>query len=150
MHFCEVQFYNAFTMNFTVYRYWNKFLKLEKLVRMNIIYVWNCAHAFTCAYEWENLIVADVKISKWNFNFYCHPLHKISVINSKFRNDIANILCSVLNSRLLKPTIWKLSLMFIEFRYILSIRVKNTLFHLDVGLLLNIKALTKIDEWNLN
>ena len=75
------------------------------------------------AREWENLIVADVKLSKWDFYFYCHILHKISVVNSKFRNDTANILCSVLNSLLLKPTILKFSFMFIEFRYNLSIRV---------------------------
>ena len=71
----------------------------------------------------KNLIVTDVKLSKCNFYFYCRLLHKISVVHSKFRNDTANILCSVLNSRLLKPTILKFSFMFIEFRYNLSFRV---------------------------
>ena len=31
------------------------------------IYVWNCAHAFTWACEWENLIVTDAKLSKRDF-----------------------------------------------------------------------------------
>ena len=48
--------------------------------------------------------MADVELSKWDFYFYCHLLHKISVENSEFRNDIDNILCSVLNGRLLQPT----------------------------------------------
>ena len=34
------------------------------------------------AREWENLIVADVKLSKQNFDFYWHLLHKISIVNS--------------------------------------------------------------------
>ena len=76
-----------------------------------------------CARQWENLIVVDVKLSKWDFNFYCRLLNKISVVYSKFRNDIANILCSALNNRLLKPSILKFSFMFIEFRYNLSFRV---------------------------
>ena len=67
-------------------------------------------------------IVTDVKLSKWDFYFYCHLLHKISVVHSKFQNDTANISCSVLNSRLLKPTILRFSFMFIEFRYNLSLR----------------------------
>ena len=95
-------------------------MKIEKLVRN--IYIWNYAHAFRWAYEWENLIVADVKISKRDFDFYCHLVHKISIVNSKFRNASTNILFKVLNSRLLKPTMIKFSFMFIEFRYNLSIR----------------------------
>ena len=66
--------------------------------------------------------MTDVKLSKRDFDFYCHLLHKIKIVNSKFRNGSTHILCSVLNSRFLKPTILKLSLMFIEFRYNLSIR----------------------------
>ena len=66
--------------------------------------------------------MTDVKLSKWDFYFYCRLLHKISVVYSKFWNDTANILCSVLNSRLLKPTILKFSFMFIKFRYNLSFR----------------------------
>ena len=66
--------------------------------------------------------MADVKLSKWDLNFYCRLLHKISVVYSKFLNDTANILRSVLNSRLLKSTILKFSFMFIEFRYNLSFR----------------------------
>ena len=81
--------------------------------------------------ELENLIVTDVKLSKWNFYFYCRILHKISVVYSKFRNDTANILCSVLNSRLLKPTILKFSFMFIEFRYNLSFRVQVKLMRIQ-------------------
>ena len=76
-----------------------------------------------CARQWENLIVVDVKLSKWDFNFYCRLLNKISVVYSKFQNDVANILCSALNNRLLKPSILKFSFMFIEFRYNLSFRV---------------------------
>ena len=57
--------------------------------------------------------MAEVKFSKWDFNFYCHLLHKISVVNSK---------CSVLNSRLLKNYI-EIHFHVIEFRYNLSIRV---------------------------
>ena len=87
------------------------------------IWIWNCAHAFTRACEWENLIVADVKLSKRNFDFYSHLLHRISIFKSKFRNTSTNILYSVLNSRFLKPIILKFSFMFIEFRYSLSIRV---------------------------
>ena len=79
------------------------------------------------AREWENLIVPDVKLTMRDFDFYCHLLHKISIVNSKFRNGSTNILCSVLNSRLLKPTILKFSYMFIEFRYNLRIRVRMSL-----------------------
>ena len=67
--------------------------------------------------------MSDVTLSKWDFYSYCRLLHKISVVYSKFRNDTAYILYSVLNSRLLKPTILKFSFMFIEFRYNLSFRV---------------------------
>ena len=70
--------------------------------------------------------MAGVKLSKWDFDFYCHLLHKISVVNFKFRNDIANILCSV--SRLLKPTILKFSFMVNEFRYNLSFRAGLNIF----------------------
>ena len=64
-----------------------------------------------------------VKLSKRDFDFYCQLLQKIIIVNSKFRNGSTNILCSVLNSRLLKTTILKFSFMFIEFRYKLSIHV---------------------------
>ena len=79
------------------------------------------------AREWENSIAADVKFSKQCFNYYFHLLHKISIVNSKFRNSTINILCSVLNSRLLKPSILKLSFMCIEIQYNLCIRVYITL-----------------------
>ena len=69
--------------------------------------------------------MADVKLSKWDFHFYCRLLQKISVVYSEFRNDTGNILCNVLNSRHLKPIILKLSFMFIEFRYNLSFRVSG-------------------------
>ena len=72
----------------------------------------------------------SMQLAKWDFNFYFRLLHKISVVYSKFLNDTTNISCSVLNSRLLKPTILKFSFMFIEFRYNLSFRVASTL-HLD-------------------
>ena len=76
--------------------------------------------------EWENLTFADIKLFTWDFDFYCHLLHKISIVNSKFRNHTTNILCSVLNGRLLKPTVLKFSFMFIEIRYNLFIRVGIT------------------------
>ena len=46
-----------------------------------------------------------------------------SVINSKCWNCSTNILCCVLNSRLLKSTILKFSFIFIKFWYNMSIRV---------------------------
>ena len=49
----------------------------------------------------------------------------MSIVNSNFRNGSTNILCDVLNIRLLKPTILKFSLMFIKFRYNLSFRVDS-------------------------
>ena len=70
--------------------------------------------------------MADVKLSKRDFDFYCHLLHKISIVNSKFRNSSTNILCSVLNSRILKPAILIFSFIFMEFRYNLSIRADKT------------------------
>ena len=64
------------------------------------MYAWNCAHALTFARQWKNFIVADVKLSKRNFYFYYHLLHKISVVNYKFCNFTNTyILSSVLNSR---------------------------------------------------
>ena len=77
--------------------------------------------------------MTNVKISKRDFDFYCHQLDKIIKVNSKFRNGTTNILCSVLNSRLLKPTKLKFSSMFIEFRYNLSIHVS----YLQCFILLN-------------
>ena len=53
--------------------------------------------------QYMHLIVDDCKLSKWYFDFYCHLLHKISVVNSKFWNYTTNILyISGLSSRLLK------------------------------------------------
>ena len=68
--------------------------------------------------------MADAKLTKRDF---VGPRMRESIMADvkfvKVRNDTANILCSVLNSRLLKPTILKFSFMFIEFRYNLSFRV---------------------------
>ena len=89
------------------------------------VYAWNCAHAFTWAREWKNLIVADDKLPKRDFDFYCLLLHTISVVNSKFFNYPTNILCSIPNSRPLKPTILQFSFIFIEFRYSLSISISQ-------------------------
>ena len=75
--------------------------------------------------QWKKLIVAHVKLPRWDFDFYYHLLHTISVVNCKLCTT--NILSSVLNSRLLKPTILKFSFIFIEFRYNLSISVPSTL-----------------------
>ena len=106
LHFCNVKFYNAF------YRIQilNKILKLEKLVR-NV-----CMQLRTSIYEWENLIAIDVKLSKQDFDFYCHLLHKSGVDNSKFKNYTTNISCSILNSHLLNSTVLKFSFIFIKFR----------------------------------
>ena len=62
--------------------------------------------------------MADVEPGpKRDFDFYCHLLRKISAVNFKFRNYTTSILSSVLNSRLLKSTILKVSFIFIKFRY---------------------------------
>ena len=68
-----------------------------------------------CAHQWENLIVADVKLLKRDFSFYYHLLHKTSVVNYEFRNFTTYILCSTLNSRLLKLTVLKFSFIFLYF-----------------------------------
>ena len=57
--------------------------------------------------------MADIELLKRDFDFYCHLLYKISIVNYKFRNGTTNILCSVLNSHLLKPTIIKFSFMHV-------------------------------------
>ena len=62
------------------------------------------------AREREKLKLADIKLLQRNFDFYGRPLPKISIVNSKFRNGPTNILRSIRNSRLLKPTILKLRL----------------------------------------
>ena len=72
--------------------------------------------------------MADVKLSKRDFDFNCYLLHKISIVDSTFRNGTTNILCSVLNSRLLKPTILKFSFIFIEFLCNFSVRVSITIY----------------------
>ena len=93
--------------------------------------------------EWENLIVTDVKLSKWDFYFLCRLLLEISVVYSKVWNDIANILCSILHSRLLNPTILKFSFMFIQFRYNLSFRVYVDLYAEFTNSLLKISRTIK-------
>ena len=112
LHFCNIQFYNAF---YRILILEEKF-KLEKLVYNICMKLRTCIHVGPRVRE--NSIVADVKFSKRDFNFYCRLLHEISVVDSNFLNATTNILCGVLNSRLLRPTsILKFSFIFIEFRY---------------------------------
>ena len=60
------------------------------------------------------------------------------VVHSKFRNYTTTILCSVLNSRLLKSTILKFSFMLIEFQYNLSIHVEKKIVKIKKMLSLSI------------
>ena len=72
--------------------------------------------------------MADAKLTKRDF---VGPRMRESIMADvkfvKVRNDTANILCSILNSRLLKPTTLKFSFIFIEFQYNLSIHVSKKL-----------------------
>ena len=64
------------------------------------MYAWNCAHALMCARQWENLIMADNKLLKQDFDLYYHLLHKTSIVNYKIQNFTNTcLLYSVLNSR---------------------------------------------------
>ena len=112
LHSCNVHFYNAFTMHLILYKYLNKFLKLEKLVRNICIKLLTCIHVSPQVREFNSGRCQTFKTGFW----FLLPLIIQNKCSSKFRSYTTN-------SGLLKPTIFKFRFMFIKFRYNLFICV---------------------------